>query len=59
MLPSSYTLSSDLINIDPEPFASGGCGDVYHGTLGGSRVCIKRVRVYTNDDPQQAAKVCY
>jgi len=30
---------------------------VFKGTLDGSRVCIKRVRVYTDDDPKKAAKV--
>jgi len=31
---------------------------VHKGTLDGSRVCIKRVRAYSNDDPKKAAKVC-
>ena len=30
---------------------------MYHGTLNGSRVCIKCVRVYTSYDPHKAAKV--
>jgi len=50
-------LSPDLLNIGPDPFASGGYGDVYKGTLGGSMICIKRVRVYTGEDPQKAVKV--
>ena len=54
----SYTLSSSLLSIDPIPFASGGYGDVHDGTLGGSRVCVKRVRVYIKDGPQKATKVC-
>ncbi|KAF9645427.1 kinase-like protein, partial [Thelephora ganbajun] len=44
------------LSIDPDPFASGGFGDVYHGTLNGSRVCVKRVRVYTRDGLQKVAK---
>jgi len=59
MLPTSYTLSMDLLNIDPEPFASGGYGDVYRGTLNGEAVCIKRVRVYTGDNTGGTAKVLY
>ena len=59
MLPTSYTLSSDLLNISPEPFAAGGYGDVYEGTLDGSRVCIKRVKAYVQDGPQKAARVRY
>ena len=31
---------------------------MYHGTLNGSSVCIKCVRVYTSYGPQKAAKVC-
>jgi hypothetical protein len=56
MLPTSYTISSHL-TINPEPFASGGYGDVYQGSLNGLRVCIKRVRVYTKDDPKKAERV--
>jgi len=59
ILPSSYTLSSDVLNIGPNPFASGGYGDVYHGTLNGSTVCVKRVRVYAQDGPQKVTKVRY
>lgn len=59
ILPTSYTLPSDLLKIESDPFASGGYGDVYHGTLNGSRVCVKRVRMYTRDGPHKATKVCY
>ena len=59
ILPTSYTLSPHLLNIDPDPFASGGYGDVYGGTLDGSRVCIKRVRVYARDGPKKATKARY
>jgi hypothetical protein len=52
----SYMLSSNLLNIGRDPFIAGGYGDVYGGTLNGSKVCIKRMRVYTGD-PQRAAKV--
>lgn len=57
ILPTSYMLSSRLVNITPDPFASGGYGDVYEGTLDGSRICIKRIRVYTGDDPKMATRV--
>ncbi|KAF9642913.1 kinase-like protein [Thelephora ganbajun] len=56
ILPTSYTLSADLLGVGTDPFAWGGFGDVYHGTLNGSRVCVKRVRVYTKYGPQKAAK---
>ena len=59
ILPTTYALSSLPLLIGPEPFASGGYGDVYLGTLDGSRVCVKRVRVYARDGPEKAAKVHY
>ena len=59
ILPTSYTLPSDLLKIGSDPFTSGGYGDVYRGTLGGSMVCVKRVRMYTQDGPHKAIKVCY
>jgi len=58
ILPTSYTLSSRL-NVNSDPFASGGYGDVYHGKVDGSRVCVKRVRMYTKEDPKKTTKVCY
>ena len=54
ILPTSYILSPHLLNVDPEPFASGGCCEVYKGTLDGLKVCIKRVTVYDEDGPQKA-----
>jgi hypothetical protein len=59
MLPTSYTLSSDLLSVDPNPFARENYGDVYKGTLDGSKVCVKRVRVYVEDDLQTVKKVRY
>jgi len=59
ILPTSYILSSHPLNINRHPFASGGFSDVYHGVLDGSRVCIKRVRVYYRDGPGKATKVRY
>ena len=47
ILPTSYTFSSDVLNVGSNPFASGGYDDVYEGSLDGSRVCVKRVRVHT------------
>jgi len=50
ILPTSYTVSSQLLNISPRPVASGGSADVYEGTLNGSKVCIKRIRIYSHKD---------
>ena len=56
VLPTSYTLPPHRLNVGSDPFASEGYGDVYEGTLDGSRVYIKRMRVYP-DGPQKAARV--
>ena len=59
ILPPSYTLSSRILGIGPHPVAAGGSGDVYEGTLNDSRVCIKRVRIYSKEGPKKATKVRY
>lgn len=59
ILPASYTLSSHLLHISDDPFVSGGFSDVYEGSLNGSKVCIKRIRVYTKYDPKTFTKVSY
>ena len=57
ILPTSYTVSHSLLSINRQPAASGGSGDIYEGTLNGSRVCVKRVRVYSKYGPGKATKV--
>ena len=59
MLLTSYILSASLLDIEMDPFASGGYGDVYHRTLDGSNICIKHVRVYVKEGPKKATKVGY
>ena len=59
ILPTSYTLSSHLLSVSPDPVALGGYGDVHEGTLNGSRVCVKRMRVYAEHGSKEAAKVCH
>ncbi|KAF9644746.1 kinase-like protein [Thelephora ganbajun] len=49
ILPSSYTISLHLLNISPDPFAHGSFGDVYHGTLDGTRICIKRLQAFCQE----------
>ena len=58
MLPESYELSSHL-TIGINPVTSGGHSGVYEGFLGGSKVCVKRTRVYTKEGPEKATRVCY
>ncbi|KAF9644868.1 kinase-like protein [Thelephora ganbajun] len=59
ILPTSYALSSSLLIISGQPVASGSSGDLYEGTLNGSKVCVKRVRVYSRDDPTKHTKTFY
>jgi len=59
ILPTSYMVSSNLLDISSRPVASGGSADVYEGTLNGSKVCVKRVRIYSHRDSQtDPEKVC-
>ena len=57
IFPPSYTLSSQDLTVGHRPVASGGSGDVYEGFFNGSRVCVKRVRVYSKDGPNKITKV--
>ena len=58
ILPTSFTPLSQLQYTGEEPFADGAYGEVFHGTLDGSKVCIKRIKVYTKDSPKKAMKAC-
>ena len=49
-LPSSHIISGDLAKAGEGPIAFGGFADVWKGTHGGRRVCIKVLRVSLNDD---------
>jgi hypothetical protein len=57
VLPTSHTLLSSDLDIGNQPVASGSSADVYEGTLNDSRVCVKRIRVYSTEGPQKAIKV--
>ena len=59
ILPTSYTPPSQVLTVGRQPVASGGSGDVHEGTLNGSKVCVKRVRVYYVDGPDGGKKVLY
>ena len=57
ILPTSCTLPVDGLNVDDNPFAQGGFGDVYNGILNGSTVCVKRLQVATQGRLEAATKV--
>jgi serine/threonine protein kinase len=56
LLPRSVQIPMDL-DVRPEPFAQGGFGDMYNGTLHGSRVCVKRLRVHRENALESVMKV--
>ena len=57
ILPTSYTISPSVLKTDRQPLASGSSGDIYEGTLSGSKVCVKRVRIYSKEGPENVTKV--
>ena len=59
ILPTSYTIASDRLTIDDFPFAAGGFGEMYNGTLDGSPVCVKRLRVFGQNTLLPATKVLF
>lgn len=50
ILPSSYTISGEIARVGNRPIALGGFADVWEGTYGGKKVCVKWLRVSLNDD---------
>jgi len=55
-LPSSYTISGDLVRVGDHPIVFGGFADVWEGTRGGRKVCVKALRISMHDD-EALAKV--
>ena len=55
IIPASYMLPPQLLEISSIPFAYGCSCDVYRGTFDGLEVCIKRFRVYSQDVLQTTA----
>jgi len=49
-LPSSYTVSGEITRVGDRPIALGGFADVWEGTHGDRKVCVKSFRVSLNDD---------
>jgi len=56
-LPSSHMISGDLARTGDNPIAFGGFTDVWQGSHGGRRVCVKALRISLSDD-QSLVKVC-
>ena len=58
ILPRSHVLSISLLKTGEWPISSRGPCDAYEGILNGSKVCVKRLRVYSNGEPEAAKHVC-
>ena len=56
ILPQSHVVSTDRLRIDEHPFASGGYSDAHMGTLDGSRVCVKKLRVAATSSSDRVKK---
>jgi hypothetical protein len=52
-LPQSYMLSGSLLDPVGWPIASRGACDVYEGFLNDSKVCVTRLRIYSNGKPNK------
>jgi len=54
VLPKICTISGARLSTDDVPFASGGLTNMHEGSLGGSKVCVEKVRMYLEGDPRKA-----
>jgi len=58
ILPSSHDISGDLVKVGDHPISlEGGTADVWEGTHGGRKVCIKSPRA-TVEDLEAVTRVC-
>ena len=57
ILPKSSTISGTLLKTDDAPFASGSLADMHEGSLNDSKVCVEKVRMYSDGDPKGVKKV--
>jgi len=58
ILPRSHVLPISLLTTSEWPILSRGPCDMYEGVFNGSQVCVKRLRVYSNGEPEAAKNVC-
>ena len=57
ILPSSFTLSPTSVERESEPFASGGCSEVYRATFNGRGAVMKILSVTSQTDSDKLHKV--
>jgi hypothetical protein len=59
ILPRPCILLEPSLNTVKWPIASRGSRDAYEWFLNDLKVCVKRLRIYSNDGPEKAKYVCY
>lgn len=52
-------MDTPSLSMNDQPCASGAWTDIHEGSLNGSKVCVEKIRVYLNGDPQKVRKVCH
>jgi hypothetical protein len=57
MLPQSHVLPNTLLNVYERPIAARGPYDVYQASLGGSKVWVKRLRIYSTAGSTDVTRV--
>ena len=53
VLPTSHVLSDALLRVSDRPTASGTLADTHDGTLEELRVRVKKMRMYSKEDPMR------
>ena len=60
VVPSDFRVSGTLSGLEGDPIAHGGFCDAYKGSLDASSdVCIKKLRMFSNDDQEKRDKVSH
>ncbi|KAF9644343.1 kinase-like protein [Thelephora ganbajun] len=60
ILPKSCTISDTLLNTGGRPCASGILADMYEGSLDGFKVCVEKVRMYSDGgDPENVTRMFF
>ncbi|KAF9647775.1 kinase-like protein [Thelephora ganbajun] len=56
ILPQSHILPASLLSVAEQPIASRGSCDAYEGFFDNSKVCVKRLRVYSMEGPNDVKR---
>ena len=59
MLPQSHVLQNSLLNVYERPIAARGPYDVYEASFNGSKVWVKRLRIYSGEGAGDVTRVSF